>query len=99
MAELAAACKEVLGCTPSTLIHERVLLDAKRHLTYSKASASEIAYDLGFSDSAYFSRFFKRQTGMSPIEFRRTHVAQRSVANTPFERHPERPVRGPANLP
>jgi AraC family transcriptional activator of pobA len=80
VSELAGACRDVLGCAPSTLIHERVLLDAKRRLTYSRASVSEIAYEIGFSDAAYFSRFFKRQTGVSPGQFRRTYVAQRSEA-------------------
>lgn len=72
--ELAAACRQTLSCTPSALIHERVLLDAKRRLNYSSASASQIAYELGFSDSTYFCRFFRRQTGMSPLEFRRANA-------------------------
>jgi AraC family transcriptional activator of pobA len=70
-AQLTQACKAVLGCTPVSIIHDQKLLHAKRHLTYSRTSAAEIAYQLGFSDPAYFSRFFRRHTGRSPVEFRR----------------------------
>src|SRR3546814_7719008 len=47
-------------------------MHAKRKLTYSRISAAEIAYQLGFKDPAYFSRFFRRYTGKSPVEFRRS---------------------------
>ncbi len=52
------------------LIHERVLLEAKRNLIYTVQSVSQISYGLGFNDPAYFSRFFKRLTGQPPKAFR-----------------------------
>jgi AraC family transcriptional activator of pobA len=47
------------------------LLEAKRALTYSDATVAEIGYSLGFSDPAYFSRFFTKRAGSSPSRFRR----------------------------
>jgi AraC family transcriptional activator of pobA len=70
---LMRACKSVLGCKPSAVIHERLMLEAKRELMYTSNPASQIADGLGFEDAAYFSRFFKQRTGLSPLEFRRTH--------------------------
>jgi AraC family transcriptional regulator, transcriptional activator of pobA len=70
---LMRACKTVLGCKPSAVIHDRLMLEAKRELMYTSNSASQIAYGLGFEDAAYFSRFFKQRTGKSPLEFRRAH--------------------------
>lgn len=62
--------KKATGRTAGELIQERVMLEAKRLMLYSMASAKEIAYTLGFNDPAYFSRFFKHHTGQSPDEFR-----------------------------
>ena len=77
--ELVDACKKVFGCTPSELISDRLLLEAKRQLTYSNTPSAVIAYELGFNDPAYFSRFFKRQTGSSPSEFRRGHTGNAAL--------------------
>ncbi len=56
--------------TPSELIQKRITLEAKRLLTYSEQSVKEIAYELGFEDPAYFTRFFKKQATFSPNQFR-----------------------------
>ncbi|MFT5821253.1 MAG: AraC family transcriptional activator of pobA [Crocinitomix sp.] len=58
-----------LGKTTSDLIHDRILLEAKRMLIHGKVSVQEIAYDLGYEDASYFSRFFKKKTGLSPSDF------------------------------
>ena len=57
------------GQTPSRLIQDRLVLESKRMLYYSQKTAKEVAYDLGFEDPSYFSRFFKTKTGISPGEF------------------------------
>ncbi|MCU0434897.1 MAG: helix-turn-helix domain-containing protein [Bacteroidia bacterium] len=62
--------KKTTGRTAGDLIQERVILEAKRLMLYSMASAKEIAYTIGFHDPAYFSRFFKHHTGQSPDEYR-----------------------------
>lgn len=51
-------------------IHERLVLEARRLLFHTNNSLKEIAFDLGFSDASYFNRFFKRETGVTPAEYR-----------------------------
>lgn len=60
------------GKTVTELLHERLMLEAKRNLAFSTVSVKEICYDLGFEDPAYFSRFFKHHTGVTPQDFRET---------------------------
>ena len=48
------------------------MLEIKRLLLRTDYDISEIAYKLGFNELSYFSRFFKRNTGMTPIEFRQS---------------------------
>ncbi|WP_219226681.1 helix-turn-helix domain-containing protein [Pedobacter antarcticus] len=63
--------KEKLDKTAMQLIHDRIILEAKRKIIHSEQSLKEIAYLLGFSDRPYFSRFFKKQTGFSPEDFKK----------------------------
>jgi len=58
-----------LGKTVSGLIADRVVLEAKRKLGEDDISVSEVAYSLNFTDVSYFSRFFKKHTGVSPHHF------------------------------
>jgi AraC family transcriptional activator of pobA len=67
---LTRTCQKLAGRPASALINERLALEARRHLTYTSKPVSEIAYSLGFQDPAYFSRFFRKKTGRSPLEFR-----------------------------
>lgn len=73
---LRAACAEIAGMAPIRILHERVLAEARRQLSYTDRTIAEIAYDLGFEDPAYFSRFFRRGLGLSPAGWR-THQAAR----------------------
>lgn len=63
--------KEKLDKTGTQLIHDRIILEAKRKIIHSEITIKEIAYDLGFSDRPYFSRFFKKMTGQTPEEFQK----------------------------
>lgn len=65
-------CNEILNKTATEVIAERVTLETKRMLADKQLSINEIADALGFEDYSYFSRFFKKQTGTSPTEFRNT---------------------------
>lgn len=51
-------------------LHERLVLEARRLLFYTSLALKEIAFDLGFADASYFNRFFKRETGITPAEYR-----------------------------
>jgi AraC family transcriptional regulator, transcriptional activator of pobA len=64
--------KEVTNRTTTDLIRARSILEAKRLLTFSDLSISEIASDLGFFDLSYFAKVFKIETNSSPKEFRNT---------------------------
>lgn len=60
------------GKTTSDLIMDRIIIEAKRLLSYSEKSIKEIGYDLGFEDSHYFSRIFKKKTTLSPEHFKKS---------------------------
>jgi len=57
--------------TPTKVIRERIMIEAKRALKYSTENVKEIAFDLGFEDPAYFSRLFAKQEGLTPLEYRK----------------------------
>jgi AraC family transcriptional activator of pobA len=52
------------------LIHDRLAREASRWLVYMPAPVSKLAFELGFDDPAYFCRFFKKHTGLSPRAYR-----------------------------
>jgi len=62
--------KKTIGKTASELIHERIILEAKRLVLYSDYNNKEIAYFLEFDDPSHFSKFFKNYTGSSPNDYR-----------------------------
>lgn len=59
------------GDSALSFINKRIILEIKRRLLGSDADVSEIAYTLGFNELSYFSRFFKRNVGLTPNAFRR----------------------------
>jgi AraC family transcriptional regulator, transcriptional activator of pobA len=75
MLNINASClneltKRTTGITAGELIRNRVIDETKKLLYSSSLSGKEIAYELGFDDPAYFSRFFKKYTGSTLKEFR-----------------------------
>ena len=62
--------KMLVGKTAKEYIQSRIVLSARRLLFFSDLSAKEIGYQLGFSEPANFSAFFKKHTGHSPSRFR-----------------------------
>lgn len=67
---LTRLCRKFLGMSPHLLIRHRRLLEAKRLLQYTRLSVNEVASNLGFDDAAYFCRMFKKNNGLTPVEFR-----------------------------
>jgi AraC family transcriptional regulator, transcriptional activator of pobA len=66
-------CLRMAGITAFDLIQQRLVLEARRRLVYAPSSVGSIAGELGFKDPAYFSRFFRRHSGLAPNDFRRRH--------------------------
>ncbi|MDU1891850.1 MAG: helix-turn-helix domain-containing protein [Dysgonomonas sp.] len=63
-------CKAGTGKTVKQHLQERLILEIKKEIRMKEKSLKEIAFDLGFSEPAYFTRFFKLHTSMTPTEFR-----------------------------
>ena len=68
--QLNEISKLLSGMTAGEHIRHRLLVEAKRYLHHTDLSSKEIAYKLGFDDPHYFSRFFKKYSGASPVKFR-----------------------------
>jgi AraC family transcriptional regulator, transcriptional activator of pobA len=68
--QLRAACLAAAGQSPTKMIHARLIIEAKRNLIFGDMSIEQIAYWLGFSDTAYFTRFFRKEVAQSPSQFR-----------------------------
>lgn len=68
--QLGAVTRSLLDKTPSDIISEHIILEAKRQLLATSDQVNQIAYYLGYDDPSYFIRFFKKHTGHSPESFR-----------------------------
>ncbi|WP_047306061.1 helix-turn-helix domain-containing protein [Pseudomonas fluorescens] len=69
---LNTLCRELAGQSALQMLHQRLMLEAKRGLIYTNISISQLSDNLGFSDPTYFSRFFKRLSGQTPNAFRQS---------------------------
>ncbi|MFD0385057.1 helix-turn-helix domain-containing protein [Streptomyces stramineus] len=84
--------KQTTGRTPGELVRAARTLEAKRLLAGSGLGVGQVARRVGFTDPAYFCRFFRRETGISPGDFRRTaggnHHVPRTESIDPHEGRP-----------
>lgn len=79
---LNALCKDVLNISAGEVIRNRIVLEAKRLLINLQLTISEIATRLSFDDNSYFTKFFKKQTGLTPDEFRKETLKSIHHENT-----------------
>lgn len=78
---LHAICQRNLKKSPLQLINNRVLIESTSRLKKSAGSIQAIANDLGYSDGSQFSHFFKKETGISPSQFKRNHTEKDVIKN------------------
>lgn len=71
ISKLNRVTQKIVGQSFHELLKRRLLTEAKRNIIYTSMSAKQISYALGFNDPAYFCRFFKKYTGLTPSEFRK----------------------------
>jgi AraC-like DNA-binding protein len=71
--QLYRKLKAVTGWSVNSLIREIRIKEAKRLLINSELNISEISYQLGFSDPLYFSKYFKKEVGVAPVNYRKEH--------------------------
>jgi AraC-like DNA-binding protein len=69
---LARITKSYFNKTLTDLITERIIIEAKRELYLTNKTVKEVAWELGYEDEYYFSRFFKKNVNISPQIFRQT---------------------------
>ena len=67
---LTQTVKHFTGKTSSQIIKAKQVLEIKRLLVHTNLSVSEIAHQLNFEDQSYFTKFFKREAGFSPLQYR-----------------------------
>lgn len=67
---LNAVAQKYGNKSASETIQERIVLEAQRNLRHESQSVKEISFSLGFEDPAYFTRFFKKRTGITPQDFK-----------------------------
>jgi len=77
---LAKITKNHFNKTISSIINERIIIEAKRELYLTNKTVKEIAYEMGYDDEYYFSRFFKVNADVSPQIYRETVGFGRAMA-------------------
>ncbi|WMI64109.1 helix-turn-helix domain-containing protein [Aestuariibaculum sp. YM273] len=78
---LSKLTKSHFNKTLTELISERIIIEAKRELYLTNKTVKEIAYNLGYNDEYYFSRFFKKNVEVSPLFFRESIGFDKSTMN------------------
>ena len=67
---LTRISKSYFNRTVSDIINSKIITEAKRELNLTTKTVKEIAFELGYDDEYYFSRFFKIKTNISPTKYR-----------------------------
>lgn len=83
--QLSRLCREVMGKSSLQIINDRLIQEAQRELVYTSLPVKQLARELGFDDDAYFSRFFRKHTGVSPKAFRKKTLSTMSTDEQPAD--------------
>ncbi|MBA4490304.1 helix-turn-helix domain-containing protein [Paracoccus sp. S1E-3] len=75
---LGRAARRTTGLSPQAYLHQLLIREASELLASTGMQVGQLAFRLGFSEPAYFTRFFTRQRGESPAQFRRAARARRA---------------------
>lgn len=70
---LNSVCKEVMHITAKNFIDDYIILTAKRKLINSKVKSNELAFLMGFTEPTNFVKYFKKETGLTPNQFKKKH--------------------------
>jgi AraC family transcriptional activator of pobA len=74
--QLNQLCRTLSGQTALQVVHQRLLLEARRNLIYTRMSIGQLSDSLGFTDPTYFARWFKRLSGQTPNGYRRSGLSE-----------------------
>ncbi|SFO53824.1 AraC-type DNA-binding protein [Chitinophaga sp. YR627] len=69
-------CHEYCHTTSGNLIRARTIKEAQRLLHHTQLSVAEIAYEIGFESASYFNTFYKKETGVTPENFRKIKLSK-----------------------
>ncbi len=69
---LTQMVKKVTGNTSAKLLQNKVILETKRLLIHTEMTVTEIAETMSFSDQSYFTKFFKKASGITPLQYRKS---------------------------
>lgn len=72
--KLTQLSKTILHNNPAQVIKQTKVLEAKRNLSNTRISIKELVHLLGFEQATYFTKYFKKETGLTPKEFRQLHL-------------------------
>ena len=86
--QLGVAVKRATGLSPQEYLHRLLVQEANELLTQTDLPVSQVAFRLGFLDPAYFTRFFKRETGQNPGAYRKGMRSKLSEDTMPFSSWP-----------
>lgn len=70
---LTQTIKKLTGKTTNEIIKSKQILEIKRLLIHTNLGVSEIANQFNFADQSYFTRFFRKETGKTPLQYRNSH--------------------------
>ncbi len=68
---LTQMVKQVTGKTSTKLLQNKVILETKRLLIHTDMTVTEIADYMNFPDQSYFTKYFKKASGVTPLEYRK----------------------------